>query len=62
MEDNLLTAEQVTHKLGFTNINTIWRLARARKIDIVVIGRRRMFTQEAVDKFIREHTLEAKEK
>jgi excisionase family DNA binding protein len=62
MEDNkLLTAAEVTRLLGYKNVNTIWRLVRARKIDVVVLGARRKFTQEAVDKFIKEHTLPAKE-
>ena len=59
-ESKLLTAADVTRILGYKNVNTVWRLVRARKIDTVVLGQRRKFTQEAVDKFIKEHTLEAK--
>jgi predicted SAM-dependent methyltransferase len=59
-ESKLLTAADVTRILGYKNVNTVWRLVRARKIDTIVLGQRRKFTQEAVDKFIKEHTLEAK--
>jgi excisionase family DNA binding protein len=57
----LLTAEDVAKILGY-NVQTIQRYTRQRKIDTVVIGRNRKYTREAIDKFIREHTLEAKEK
>jgi hypothetical protein len=57
----LLTAEQVMKQLGFKTPTTVRKLALERKIDVIIIGRnRRMFTQEAVDKFIKDHTLEAK--
>jgi hypothetical protein len=57
----LLTAEDVMKQLGYKNVTTVWRLARARKIDTIILGNHRKFTQEAVDKFIKEHTLPAKE-
>jgi excisionase family DNA binding protein len=58
-EDRLLTAEEVTRMLGFTNVNTVWRLARARKLDIVVFGTRRRFQKSVVDKYIQDHVLPA---
>ena len=57
----LLTAPQVAKILGY-NTQTIQRYTRQRKIDVVVIGRNRKYTREAIDKFIREHTLPAKDK
>lgn len=59
MEDRLLTAEEVTRLLGFTNVITVWRLAREHKIDVVVFGTRRRFRQSVVDKYIQDHTLPA---
>lgn len=55
----LLTAPEVAKILGY-NTQTIQRYTRQRKIDTVIIGRNRKYTREAVDKFIKEHTLEAK--
>jgi excisionase family DNA binding protein len=57
MERKLLTADEVAEMLGFTNRLTIWRLARAHKIDTVFLGHRMKFTREAVDKFIRDNTI-----
>jgi excisionase family DNA binding protein len=56
----LLTAPEVAKILGY-NTQTIQRYTRQRKIDAVIIGRNRKYTREAVDKFIKEHTLPAKE-
>jgi len=42
------------------NRATVYNLAKARQLDVIIMGGRRWFTQEAVDKFIKEHTLEAK--
>ena len=55
-----LTAGEVAEKLGLKR-DTIYLMARQRRIEVVVIGNKRKFTQEAVDKFIKEHTLPAKE-
>jgi len=52
----LLTSDEVAKILGF-NAATIRRFTRDGKIDTIVIGKARRYTQEAVDKFIREHTL-----
>jgi excisionase family DNA binding protein len=60
-ESKLLTAADVTRLLGYKNVNTVWRLLRARKIDTIILGNRRKFTKEAVDKYIKDHTLPAKE-
>lgn len=62
MEQNqpeLLTAPQVAKVLGY-NTQTIQRYTRQRKIDVVVIGRNRKYTREAIDKFIKENTLPSK--
>lgn len=56
----LLTAPEVAKMLGY-NTQTIQRYTRQRKIDSVIIGRNRKYTKEAVDKFIKDHTLPAKE-
>jgi excisionase family DNA binding protein len=61
MPVELLTAEQVAEQLKCKK-TTVWIYAKQRKIDVIVMGTRRLFTQEAIDKFIREHTLPAKEK
>jgi len=55
----LLTAEDVAKQLGY-NAATIRRFTRQRKLDVVIIGRNHKYTQESVDKFIKEHTLPAK--
>jgi excisionase family DNA binding protein len=63
MEENqseLLTAPQVAKILGY-NVQTIQRYTRQRKIDVVILGRNRKYTREAIDKFIKDHTLPAKE-
>lgn len=58
-EDKLLTTEEVTKMLGFTNPITVLRLARARKLEVVVFGTRRRFRKSVVDKYILDHTLPA---
>ena len=61
MPDQLLTAEEVAKMLGF-NIDYVWKLARNRELDVVIVGRKiRRFTPDAVKKFIDNHTLPAKE-
>ena len=59
MPVELLTAEQVATQLKVKKF-TVWNYAKQRKLDVIIMGSRRFFTQEAVDKFIKEHTLEAK--
>lgn len=59
-----LTSEQVAKQLCCSSL-TVLRLARDRKIDVVLLPgykQKRFFTQEAIDKYIKEHTLIAKPK
>ena len=56
-EDKLITAEEATKMMGFTNVITVWRLARDRKIEVVVYGKRRRFWKSKVQKYIQDHTL-----
>lgn len=56
----LLIADQVAKQLDCTR-DYVWKLARLHKIDVIIIGNKRKFTQEAVDKFIKEHTLPSNE-
>ena len=58
-EDRLLTAEEATKMMGFNNVITVWRLARQRKIEVVVYGQRRRFRQSVIQKYIQDHTLPA---
>ena len=59
MPVELLTAEQVAQQLKVKKFK-VWNYAKQRKLDVIIMGSRRFFTQEAVDKFIKDHTLEAK--
>ena len=59
MPTELLTAKEVAKQLRVTDIY-VYDLINTRKIDAILVGRKRYITQEAVDKFIKEHTLEAK--
>lgn len=61
MPTELLTAKEVAKQLRVTDIY-VYDLINARKIDVILVGRKRYMTQEAVDKFIRENTLPAKVK
>ena len=58
--EELLTAKQVADYLGWKLI-TIYRLTRSRKLDVIIIGKEYRYTKSAIDKFIKEHTLPAKE-
>ena len=55
--EELLTAEEVMKILKFTNVITVYRLARARKIAYTVIGREYRFTKQAVEDFITQRTV-----
>lgn len=57
----LLTAKEVAGQLRVTEIY-VYNLANTRKIDVILVGRKRYFTQAMVDKYISDHTLPAKEK
>lgn len=59
MPTELLTAKDVAKQLKVTDIY-IYDLVNARKIDVILVGKKRYFTQEMIDKFIHDHTLEAK--
>jgi len=54
----LLTAQEV-RKILRLGKNTIYDLARARKIEYVRVGSKLLFPKEAVEKFIRDHTVPA---
>ena len=60
MPTELLTAKEVAKQLRVTDIY-IYDLVNSRKIDVILVGRKRYFTQEIVDKYLKEHTLPAKE-
>ena len=56
------TSEEAAKQLHCSSL-TILRLARDRKIDVVLLPgykNKRFFTQEAIDKFIKDRTLPAK--
>jgi excisionase family DNA binding protein len=59
MPTELLTVKDVAKQLKVTDIY-IYDLVNARKIDVILVGKKRYFTQEMIDKFIHDHTLEAK--
>ena len=60
MPVELLNAQQVADQLHCKK-TTVWIYAKQRRLDVIIMGSRRYFTQEAIDKFIKEHTLPAKE-
>lgn len=60
MSTELLSSTQVSKLLGCKE-PAVRRYARQRMIDVIIVGKRKFFTQEAVDKFIKVHTLEAKD-
>ena len=59
MPPELFDSVAVAKMLHCTRVN-VYNLAKARKLEVIIMGRKRWFTQEAVDKFIKDHTLEAK--
>jgi excisionase family DNA binding protein len=61
MPEQLLTAKEVAEQLRVTEIY-VYNLANSRQIDVILVGRKRYFTQSIVDKYIKDHTLSAKEK
>ena len=40
----------------------VYELVNNREIDVILVGKKRYFTQEMIDKYIINHTLPAKEK
>jgi excisionase family DNA binding protein len=59
--NELLTAKDVAQQLRVTEIY-VYNLANTRQIDVILVGRKRYFTQAMIDKYITDHTLPAKEK
>lgn len=53
--DRLLTAEQVAETLGFTDVGSVRRLKRERKLPVVVFGDNSYrFRQSDVQRFIND--------
>ena len=57
--EELITAEELMRILKFTNIISVYRLVRAKKIEHLVIGREYRFTKEAVEKYLNLRTVSA---
>lgn len=60
MPTELLDAQQVADQLHCKK-TTVWIYAKQGKIDVIIIGRQKWFTQEAVNKFILTHTFTTEE-
>ena len=60
MPVELLNARDVAKQLRIT-ATRVYKLINAREIEVILVGKKRYMTQEAVDKFLKEHTLPAKE-
>ena len=60
MPVDLLTAKDVAKQLKVTDIY-IYDLVNTRKIGVILVGKKRYFTQAIIDDYIKEHTLPAKE-
>ena len=60
MPTELLTVKEVAKQLRVTDIY-IYDLINTRKIDVILVGKKRYLTQEIVDNFIQSHTLPAKD-
>ena len=60
MPVELLNAREVAKQLRVTDIR-VYELINAREIEVILVGKKRYMTQEAVDKFIKNHTLPTKE-
>ncbi|MBC7349627.1 MAG: helix-turn-helix domain-containing protein [Candidatus Aminicenantes bacterium] len=54
----LLTAQEA-RKILRVGKNTIYDLARGRKLEYIKIGGKILFQREAIEKFIRQHTIPA---
>ena len=61
MPSELLTVKEVAKQLRVTDIY-VYEMINSRKIDVILVGKKRYLTQEIVDKFIQSHTLPAKDK
>jgi len=60
MPAELLNAKEVAKQLRVTDMR-VYKLINDREIEVILVGKKRYMTQEAVDKFIKEHTLPTKE-
>ena len=60
MPVELLTAKEVAKQLRVTDIY-IYELVNSGKIGVILVGHKRYFTQEIIDKYLSDHTLPAKE-
>jgi hypothetical protein len=55
LDDRLLTAEQAAEKLGYTDVNSVRRLAREGKLETVNLGENtRRYRQSDVQKLIQQ--------
>lgn len=61
MPIDLLTVKEVAKQLRVTDIY-VYNLVNNRKLDVILVGRKRYFTQEMINKYLNDHTLPAKEK
>ena len=50
---NLLSVEQAAEKLGLSSW-TVYRMARAGRIGSVRIGKRRLFSEDDLEQFVKE--------
>lgn len=58
MPNEFLEVKEVANQLKCCEA-FVRKQARNKKISVCLIGRRLLFTQEAVDQYVREHTLSA---
>ena len=61
MPIDLLTVKEVAKQLRLNEMR-VYELVNNREIDVILVGKKRYFTQEMIDKYIINHTLPAKEK
>lgn len=55
-DDQLLTAEQVASDLGFSDVRSVYRLKREKKLQAIVLGNNSMrFRRSEVRRFIQDH-------
>jgi excisionase family DNA binding protein len=55
LDDRLLTVEQAAEKLGYTDVNSVRRLAREGKLETVNLGENtRRYRQSDVQKLIQQ--------
>ena len=59
MTTEFLTVKDVAKQLH-VNPLAVYNMVNARQIDVILVGHKRFFTQEIIDKYIKDHTLPAK--